>query len=198
MSRLDDLFAPQPVPEWLQFFEAEPERAVDALLWRRFYFGPLNVEEPEELLIDWALFLSADEELLRQLDGALALWVENTWGEHPEGDARRLADAWSALSHVVKNVDGLPWTVDALRRAFDEKDEYLGALSVSPSQDPLGRYIDALAAHQEDRSRGAVSLARAFDRLVERGTLPEKRAESALRSIVRLAMARFPSKRTSG
>ncbi len=242
MSRLDDLFAPQPVPEWLRFFEAEPERAVDALLWRRFYFGPLNVEEPEELLIDWALWMSADEELLGTLDGALALWVEHTWGEHPGagdagGGARRLADAWSALAHVVKNVDGLPRTVEALQGVFEEKDEYLGALSVSPSQDPLGRYLDALAAHQQDRSlapfwwrlcdlgedtrfyhasyamagliglppleeeaggfreevaRGAVALARAFDRLVERGVLPEKRAESALRSIVRLAMARFP------
>ncbi|HBL28744.1 MAG TPA: hypothetical protein DD490_18060, partial [Acidobacteria bacterium] len=242
MSRLDDLFAPQPVPEWLRFFEAEPDRAVDALLWRRFYFGPLNVEEPEELLIDWALWMSAEEEFLETLDGALALWVERTWGEHPGaggtgGGARRLADAWSALAHVVKNVDGLPRTVDALRRAFEEKDEYLGALSVGPSQDPLGRYLDALAAHQQDRSlapfwwrlcdlgddtpfyhasyamagliglppleeeaggfreevaRGAVALARAFDRLVERGVLPEKRAEGALRSIVRLAMARFP------
>lgn len=239
--KLDEAFAPYPVPEWLLAFEADPEEAVNALLWKRFYFGPLNVEEPEELLIDWAILLADDEDFQARLDGALALWIDRTWGEIPDLHPARLAEAWTALAHVIANLDGLPITVQALREVFPDRDEYLGPLSVSPSQDPLGCYLGALAAHQADRSlaplwwhlcelpervpfyhavyamagllglpalveseaggfreeaaRGLAKLAKAFDRLVERQEIEEKRAEEEILSIGRLAMAGLPFQR---
>ncbi|HEX3128869.1 MAG TPA: hypothetical protein VH394_16170, partial [Thermoanaerobaculia bacterium] len=79
MSGWEDVFDPEPVPEWLQAFDAAPVQAVDALLGRRFYFGPLNAAEPEELLVDWALLLSGNG-FAGRLDEALTTWVEQNWG----------------------------------------------------------------------------------------------------------------------
>ncbi|MFY9821582.1 MAG: tetratricopeptide repeat protein [Thermoanaerobaculia bacterium] len=146
------VFAPEPVPEWLLAFESAPVEALDSLLGRRFYFGPLNAADPEELLVDWALLLAGANGFVVQLDEALAAWIEANWGIFPqERSAARMADAWSRLTNVVTYVEDLPRAAQALRSHFEDRDDFLGPLSVSPSRDPLGRYLMAVAEHQEDR-----------------------------------------------
>jgi tetratricopeptide (TPR) repeat protein len=148
----EEVFAPEPVPEWLLAFESAPVQALDSLLGRRFYFGSLNAADPEELLVDWAFLLADANGFIGQLDEALVAWIEENWGIFPPGvSAARLADAWSRLANVVTYVEDLPRAAQALRDRFDDREDFLGPLSVGPSRDPLGRYLMAVAEHQEDR-----------------------------------------------
>ncbi len=147
-----ELFAPAPVPAWLVAFDDEPGEAVDALLWGRFYFGNLQMAEPAELLIDWLDLLEDRGDFASRLDRALCEWLEAHWLEHPEVSEEILAAAWSRLLAVAAWSDDLVRTGAALRERFDEAHEFLGPLSPSPSQDPLGLFFAAVAAHQTDRT----------------------------------------------
>ena len=153
MSLWERRFAPQAVPEWLVAFDKAPFQAIDALLGGRFYFGRLNAADPEELLVDWALLLAEEDGFIAQLDDALATWIETTWEVFPpDTSAARLADSWSRLANVVTYVEDLPRAARALRDRFDDREDYLGPLSIGPSRDPLGRYLMAVAEHQDDQS----------------------------------------------
>jgi len=157
----EECFEWGPVPRWLSSFAENPDKAVDALLWRRFYHGHLQAAEPEDLLTEWAQLLGGD--FLDQLDDALALWVDQTWGTFPESrSAAALADAWSTVVRTATytaglgaDSRGLQRTGRTLRRCFGDAGAYLGPLSTGPSRDPFGRYLGAVASYQEDRSLAA-------------------------------------------
>ncbi len=151
-----ELFAPAPVPSWLVAFDENSGEAVDALLWGRYYFGNLQMAEPGDLLIDWLDLLEERGDFAGRLDRVLLAWLKAHWLEHPEVAEEILAAAWSRLLAVAAWSDGLVRTGAALRERFDEAHEYLGPLSPSPSQDPLGRFFAAVAAHQTDRTLAAI------------------------------------------
>ncbi len=65
-----EAFAPAPVPSWLVDFAEEPGDAIDALLWGRYYFGNLQMAEPDELLIDWLDLLEGRGDFAGRLDRA--------------------------------------------------------------------------------------------------------------------------------
>ncbi len=142
------------LPEWLARFAEAPTPALDELFFRRFFHGHLQVADPEDLLVDWIQMLGDTGDFTARLDGELRAWVERRWGGVPESRrAKRWADAWQRLANVVAAVDNeLPLTVEGLRGRFDEAREALGPFSTSPSRDPLGRYLWAIAGHQADRS----------------------------------------------
>ncbi len=148
----EDVFASGNPPAWLTEFEGDPYGAVDALLWRRFYHGPLNLAEPEDLVIDWVLLIGEAGDFATRLDRTMTAWVERNWGSLGSGSTAGLAGAWSRLPDVVAATGVLTGTARALRVRFGEAQEYLGGLSLSPSQDPLGRYLGAVARYQPDRS----------------------------------------------
>ena len=156
MIHWEEIFGTEAVPDWLLDFARDPFTAVDAALWRRYYFGSLNVADPADLLIDWALGIGKRNDFVQRLDETLAQWIRRNWGQNPGAEGRRSAAktavAWIRLANVVANVDALQEAPRMLRQYFDDREAYLGPLSEGPSRDPLGRYLYAVARHQEDRS----------------------------------------------
>jgi tetratricopeptide (TPR) repeat protein len=148
----EEVFAAGSPPAWLTAFDEDPYGAVEALLWRRFYHGSLNLAEPEDLVIDWVFLIGEAGEFTSRLDQTLRAWGERNWGSLGDGSTARLADAWSRLADIVAATGILTSTAQALRVRFADAQEYLGGLSVSPSQDPLGRYLGAIARYQQDRT----------------------------------------------
>ena len=155
-SAFDDLFGSAPVPAWLLAFEADSSKAVDDLLWGRFYLGHLNVADPEDLLVDWALMIGDHAGFAQTLDETLSMWVRSHWGRPPSDfqtqSPRRLAVAWIRLLDVVAYLGNLSATAAKLRGFFDDRESYLAPLSPARSHDPLGRYLHAVAQYQEDRA----------------------------------------------
>ncbi|MEM8960151.1 MAG: tetratricopeptide repeat protein [Acidobacteriota bacterium] len=145
-----ELYEPAPVPRWLEAFDREPRDALDALLWQRFHHGRWQAAEPQDLLADWIRDLGA--RLSVSLDRELTAWIERNWRHYPDEPPEILADAWSILADVVSWSEGLDGTARALRERFAEARGFLGSLTISASQDPLGRYYSAVAQHQADRS----------------------------------------------
>jgi len=160
MKNWTEIFKAAAVPEWFQDFDLDPFEAVDAALWRRYYFGNLNAADPADLLIDWARGIGNRNDFIGRLDNALAQWVHRTWGQKPEPDGQKsramTAMAWLRLGEVVAHVDALQKAPRALRQYFDDRENYLEPLCQGPSRDPLGSYLYAVARHQEDRSLESV------------------------------------------
>ena len=165
ISSWSDLFPPHSIPEWLEDFDREPDVAVDELLRARYYFGHLNVADPEDLLIDWLSTLDDQSRFRERIDEALARWVIRAWGRPAGSDAgraRELSAAWSRLADIVAYSESLDKTASELRSRFDDRNAYLGPLSLGPSRDPLGRYLFAIAHYQSDRT-----LSSAWEEIVE-------------------------------
>ena len=156
MTNWKEIFGNAIVPEWLTDFDRDPFSAIQAALQGRYYFGHLNVADPSELLIDWALGIGKRSNFVDRLDEALAQWVRNTWGQAIRNSATATAVAWIRLAEIVANIDSLKEAPRILRQYFDERQNYLGPLSEGPSRDPLGKYLHAVARHQEDRSLESV------------------------------------------
>ena len=149
----EKIFTTVPVPEWLLTFEAQPDAAVDAALRGRYFFGALNVAEPSDLLIDWALGIGDHFGFIHRLDEALANWIEKNWGK---ANYTLAAMSWIWLSQIVANVEALQQAPQALRRRFHERQKFLAPLCAGPSRDPLGMYLNAIARHQKDDSLAEV------------------------------------------
>lgn len=145
------------VSGWLTAFRADAAAAVDALLWQRFYLGPLNPVEPPQLLAGWLDALGTDEGFAPTLDRALASWVDAHWGRHEHAGVVR-AHAWMTLASVVGFSASLPVpsrlarAAAALRGRFGDREGFLGSFSTAPACDPLGLYLAAIAEFQPDRS----------------------------------------------
>ena len=117
--------------------------------------GSLNADEPDDLLIDWANFVSEESGFLELLDQGLEQWVRSNWGQFPKVSSARLVVAWCRLVDCVAFIEGLEKAAAALLERFDEREQYLGALSDGPSRDALGRYLFAIARYQKDRRLAA-------------------------------------------
>ena len=145
-------FSGEPIPEWLASFQADPDDAVDGLLTGRIYLGHLNVAERDLLLADWVERLEADA-FRERVDGALVRWIKSHWGRLDYLRPASLADTWQCAANVVAfAAPRLSGAARELRRHFGERQSFLGVLSVAPSRDPLGRYLAALAANQNDEA----------------------------------------------
>jgi tetratricopeptide (TPR) repeat protein len=155
IAELERCFDPAPLPNWFYAFAEGPERAIDDLLFGRFLMGSLAGEEPDDVLIDWANLVGAQTGFLQLLDQALEQWIEDNWGQFPKVSTGRLAAAWCRLADVVAFVDGLEGAASALLHRFEDREQYLGALSDGPARDALGRYLFAIARYQRDRHLAA-------------------------------------------
>ncbi|MGD1102921.1 MAG: tetratricopeptide repeat protein [Terriglobia bacterium] len=152
----DDILETPAPPEWLTDFDHDAYAAVDAALWQAYYFGNLNVADPADLLIDWALGIGERNGFVTRLDVVLAQWIQRNWGRQPEAQGTRsaaaLAHAWMQLAQVIANVPALIQAPRALRANFADCQAYLGPLCEGFSRDPLAGFLLAVARHQEDRS----------------------------------------------
>jgi|GEM_PF-2109036 len=152
----EEIFDPYPVPNWFHDFDSDPFKAIDEALWGKYYFGPLNVADPADLLINWALGIENKNDFTSRLDDSLSKWIHKTWGQAPGANGKYSANstavAWIQLAQIVANVDSLQQAAKGLRQNFDARQEYLGPLCQGPSRDPLGEFLYAIAQHQEDRS----------------------------------------------
>jgi tetratricopeptide (TPR) repeat protein len=143
---------------WLTVFYHDPDKAVSELLWNRFYFGPLNLTERDQLLANWLELLGDAEEFSSRLDRAFSSWIEQNWGQF-EQPAASLVSAWICLASVVESSAKLnaparlSKAADALRARFPLRDRFLGSFSTAPAADPLGCYLAVIAEFQgDDRS----------------------------------------------
>lgn len=152
----EKIFNTTPIPEWLKAFDRDPVAALEAALTGRFYFGPLNVAEPSDLLTDWATGIGERFDFTNRLDTALTHWITQNWGRELEDAAKpsrnRLTMTWIWALRLAANVDQLKQTPLALRKQFEQRQAFLEPLCDGPSRDPLGLYLLAVARHQEDDS----------------------------------------------
>jgi tetratricopeptide (TPR) repeat protein len=155
IAELERCFDPAPLPKWFCAFEDDPQKAIDDLLFGRFPMEALDGDEPGDLLIDWANFVGEKSDFLELLDQGLEQWVKTNWGQFPKVSSGRLAVAWCRLADSVAFVEGLERAAAALWERFDEREQYLGALSDGPSRDALGRYLFAISRYQKDRRLAA-------------------------------------------
>lgn len=144
-------------PPWLPDLLDDPDHALDALLQDRVRLGRLSPAEPSDLLTDWVLTTDAQASAAQAsslVDVALAGWIQREWGRTPEHEraSRRISRAWISACNLVASLPELRNAAEALAERFDQRELYLGPLSVGPSRDPLGRYLLAVANHQHDRS----------------------------------------------
>jgi len=144
------------VPAWLEDFATRerPQDALDDLLRHRADLGALEALEPETLLLDWLDLLANEGGFRAKLDAAVVAWVIENWGtlHLDEVDRKVRSRRWSSVLTVASVASGLSHTLAELLSRFDEAHEFLGALSQSPSADPLGTYLSILARHQTNRS----------------------------------------------
>ncbi len=144
------------VPVWLEDFATRerPQDALNDLLRYRADLGILKALEPETLLLDWLDLLANEGGFRAKLDAAVVAWVIENWGtlHLDEVDRKVRSRRWSSVLTVASVASGLSHTLAELLSRFDEAHEFLGALSQSPSADPLGTYLSILARHQTNRS----------------------------------------------
>jgi tetratricopeptide (TPR) repeat protein len=155
IAELERCFDPAPIPNWFYAFEENQQKAINDLLFGRFPMESLNGDEPDDLLIDWANFITEESGFLKLLDQGLEQWVKSNWGQFPKVSSGRLAVAWCRLADCVAFIEGLEKAAATLLERFDEREQYLGALSDGPSRDALGRYLFAIARYQKDRRLAA-------------------------------------------
>jgi tetratricopeptide (TPR) repeat protein len=136
---------------WVTAFRRAPEDALDSLL-SEHYLTPRGIlDRPVEALRDW---ISADsDELLDELDHALAAWIERNWASLPDTprEVRRLSSAWNHTFDIVGTVGDFSRAAEALLNRIGERESYLWSLSSGPSNDPVGRFLLAIADYQADR-----------------------------------------------
>ena len=146
-------FSGEPIPVWLELFQANADDAVDGFLTGRIYLGHLNVAERDLLLADWVERLGDADTFRARLEAALVRWIKNHWGNLNYLRSASLADTWQCAANAIAfAAPHLSGAAKELLRHFGERQSFLGGLSVAPSRDPLGRYLAALAANQSDEA----------------------------------------------
>lgn len=144
-------FSGEPIPGWLELFQANADDAVDGFLTGRIYLGHLNVAERDILIADWVERLGDADAFRARFDAALTRWIKNHWGKLDYQRPASLAETWQRTANAIAfAAPHLSGAALELRRHFGERQSFLGVLSVAPSRDPLGRYLAALAANQSD------------------------------------------------
>ena len=134
MSRLalDHTFAGRRVPPWLRRFEAAPEEALRDLLLGGADLGHLNPADPEQVLLDWIVSIGPGSGLMAEVDRALAVWIERSWGDP---DLQNLGAAEYTLATIVNDVSG---SVASFRAEMEAAlREIIGACKYSPRADNL-------------------------------------------------------------
>lgn len=136
---------------WLEQFDADPALAVTELVEGRSWPSPRSDLEPEDVIADWVIALGDVGEFRSILDGALADWIAKTWDGVNPAPAFDVGRAWCRAANIVAYAEVLAASREELARRFDERRFVLGPLSVGPTQDPLGRFLVAVARGQRDR-----------------------------------------------
>lgn len=147
---------------WLGAFCRDRKAAVSELLWNRFYHGPLNVLGRGHVLAGWLEAVGDDHGFAGMLDEACSEWVRLNWGRFDE-DGVRQGSAWMCAASLVEFSarlgpgSRLGRTAGELRARFAGRETFLGSFSTSPTADPLGVYLAAVAEfHGADRSMAAM------------------------------------------
>jgi hypothetical protein len=139
-------------PALVQAFAVDADAALDALL--EGAAGPVLAQRgPAGVLARWLSPFRAESLFAQAVDGAVARRIAAEWQPNGGTEARRRALRLSRLFDIVSSTPGrLPQSATELQRRFDTRDEALRPWSPSPSQDPLGRFLLAVARTQENRS----------------------------------------------
>ena len=143
---------------WLGSFCAAPDKAVDALMWDRFYLGPLNLVERSQLLLGWLEVLDDQDGFATTLDLALSRWIKDNWAKQTEAAIESVVSAWCCVNSIVqgsaslRNESRLHKSAQILKQKFVTRHSFLGSISTAPGSDPLGLYLAAIAEFQLDRS----------------------------------------------
>lgn len=145
----------RPAPPLVHGFALDADAALDALLSGRVG-SSLAQRGSAGVLGAWLSPLPADSEFARVVDGALARRIHIEWRRRPAQEGvlgRRRALMLMRLFDIVAVAPGLlPDSAQELRELFEEHEESLEPWSPAPSQDPMGRYLLAIARTQADRS----------------------------------------------
>jgi hypothetical protein len=108
----DELFNGNP-PSWITDFILDPVKAVSEMLSGAYYFGPLNAEDPAQLLLDW-LSVGVDEFTSEKLDQVL-LEVVQPQDLTPAVDGVNVQRGfWTRVLQLVVQAD-LPKTLAHVR-----------------------------------------------------------------------------------
>lgn len=143
---------------WLGAFRVDAQAAVDALIWDRFYLGPLNLVERSQLLLGWLEVLDDQDGFATALDSVLSKWIENNWGKQSDAPIEAVISAWNCVNSVVqgsaslRNESRMHKAAQVLKQRFVTRHSFLGSISTTPGSDPLGLYLAAIAEFQTDRS----------------------------------------------
>lgn len=141
------------LPRWVRRFIEDPDASLDQLLRGAFYAGASNVVDPGDLLIDWIGRYAEDLEVGALFDERLAAWLVAHWDDPEQDDADTVvaADAWVRALNAVAYLDDVPNSAGVLRSRFSDREDRFDGLIYGRSRDPLGRYLFAVAQHQDDR-----------------------------------------------
>jgi hypothetical protein len=143
---------------WLGAFRVDAQAAVDALIWDRFYLGPLNLVERSQLLLGWLEVLDDQDGFATALDSVLSKWIENNWGKQSDAPIETVVSAWNCVNSVVqgsaslRNESRLHKAAQVLKQRFVTRQSFLGSISTTLGSDPLGLYLAAIAEFQTNRS----------------------------------------------
>src|ERR1017187_5346694 len=129
---------------WLGSFRADAQAAIDALIWDRFYLGPLNLIERSQLLLGWLEVLDDQDGFATNLDLVLSKWIEDNWAKQNDVPIEAVVSAWSCVNSVVqgsaslRNESRLHKAAQVLKQRFVTRHSFLGSISTTPGSDPLG------------------------------------------------------------
>ena len=155
MIDLKEVFQGATVPRWLLRFQEEPLAALEDLLVGAGDLGPLAADEPSGVLLDWLDGLGQRTEFPKEVDAALAQWIDRSWGNPmlpgAASSATLTAVAWCRAGDVIAMDERLDRAAGQLRIHVLENRFFLDALTEGRSRDPQGRAWLALARHQRDR-----------------------------------------------
>lgn len=145
----------RPAPPLVRAFAADPDAALDALLTGAAG-TTLARRGAAGVLATWLSWLSSKSGFARTVDAAVARRIAVEWESPNElaSAGRRRALRLVRLFDIVSTTPGKLFDAPAeLRARFATRGDALAPWSPGPSQDPLGRYLLALARTQPDRAR---------------------------------------------
>ncbi|MGN6663484.1 MAG: tetratricopeptide repeat protein [Solirubrobacterales bacterium] len=140
-------------PAGLRAFAEDPDSALDDLLGE---VGDFDVvaRGPAGAIGNWLLPLDTGSALTKTIDESVKSRIESEWlpteGGGPQN--RRRALLLMDLFDVIASAPGkMPKSTAVLMDRFPQHERVLAPWSPAPSQDPLGRFLLAVARNQSDR-----------------------------------------------